>query len=142
MSDEIKINKKVLIISLITILLIGSGCLIVLIKPIPFVSAIPQCTGEPEPCEGYEESQCNDCGCDWTESPEVYVNVADSWEDVELIYVNVADAWQSVETVRVNIADTWQTITIEGECGGEPTPCSGFGEQDCEPCGCFWSGEP
>ncbi|TET75151.1 MAG: hypothetical protein E3J56_00995 [Candidatus Aminicenantes bacterium] len=115
-----EINKKAIIISLTAILLLGSIFLIFLmIKPLPFVSAIPQCTGESEPCEGYgTQSNCQRCGCDWTDEIARKINIGDAWKDVTGMKIN----------------------TLEAGCSGTPSSCVAHDELDCALCGCDWDG--
>jgi len=136
MSDEIKINKKALIISLIVILLIGS--IFFVIKLIPLVSAvgtcsgyarcprdegtcmtcgcdwdweISKCLGSPAPCETYpNEYECDDCGCTWTEDTNIDINIGDAWKDVTDIYINIGDSWKTVSNIYINIGDSWKTV--------------------------------
>ncbi len=127
--DEIKINKKTLIIvsiALITVLLIGS--LIFLINKIPLVSAAGTCSGSPATCRSYGEAcpwnECAECtwegdigqclgivtACDQHTTESVCNGCGGcTWTaGPENFYINVADSWLLAQDVYVNVGDVWQ----------------------------------
>ena len=89
----------------------------------------PPCQGEPEPCGGMGESQCNTCGCDWTEEIARKINIGDAWKDVAEMKINVLSSGTG--------------------CTGTATPCGNFEfEKTGPPCsgcigqdGCDWDWE-
>lgn len=142
MSDEIKIkiNKEIIIISIIALLVIGIRILF-FIQLISLVTAAPQCSGAPTPCSSFgTQATCTTCGCTWTLASEnKKINIGDVWKTVTAVYINVGDVWKTVTFSYINIGDVWKPITTTNSCSGTPTPCSGYEEADCESCGCAWS---
>lgn len=137
--DKIK-TKRILIFLALAILVIGRISLIFL--TIDFVSAVPPCQGEPEPCAGKSQYWCNICGCDWlAASKNFWVNVGDVWRKAQQVSVNVGDVWRPAIYSYINVGDVWRSLISPAGCGGSPTACSYHSEMgDCEGCGCFWTG--
>ena len=143
MTDEIKISKKAIIISIIATILIASIIAFIIIKPIPFVSAAPECQGTPQPCASYSESACTLCGCTWTAGVNIDINIGDTWKDIPNVFINIGDVWKTISNMYINIGDVWKTILPTGSCEGTPSFCSSHGDPDsCDRCAnCLWMGE-